>query len=175
VAASWRVRSVRPPGSGIGSSNSRDQPRLLMAPALLVEFGLKALRHPRIVVARVAAWTRSAGGAAGAGVLTLPWFIGVAFRNPAAVLAEGAFHGLAGLSGLLPRFTPGVNWKGLKRPPGKIRRPTGLKMRAFEMAPSAPVMGDLHWRAKGANQNCRSVKGTKNLLRRGHTTRAMQR
>jgi hypothetical protein len=63
-----------------------------MAPALLVEFGLEALRHPRIVVARVATWTRSPGGAAGAGVLTLPWFIGVAFTNPAAVLAEGAFH-----------------------------------------------------------------------------------
>jgi hypothetical protein len=46
----------------------------------------------RIVVARVATWTRSPGGAAGAGVLTLPWFIGVAFTNPAAVFAEGALH-----------------------------------------------------------------------------------
>jgi len=35
------------------------------------------------------------------------------------------------------------------------------------MAPSAPVFADLHWRAKGANQNCCSIKGTKKLLRRG--------
>jgi len=96
-----------------------------MAPALLVEFGLEALRHPRIVVARAATWTRSPGGAAGAGVLTLPWFIGVAFTNPVAVLAEGAFHGLAGLSGLLPRFIltrdlamPRVRANGLVGPAG---------------------------------------------------------
>ena len=43
-----------------------------MTPALFVEFGLKALRHPWIVVARVATWTGSPGGAAGAGVLAFP-------------------------------------------------------------------------------------------------------
>jgi hypothetical protein len=44
----------------------------------------------------------------------------------------------------------------------------GSKLRAFEMAPSAPVTGDLHWQAKGANQNCCSIKGTNKLLRGGH-------
>jgi hypothetical protein len=39
----------------------------------------------------------------------------------------------------------------------------------FENASSAPVLRDLHWRAKVANQKCRSLKGTKNLLRRGHS------
>jgi hypothetical protein len=33
-----------------------------------------------------------------------------------------------------------VNWKELKRPPGNIRRGLpGSKLRAFEMAPSAPA------------------------------------
>ena len=64
------------------------QPRLLMTPAPLVECGFKALRHPRIVVARVATWAGSAGCAAGAGVLAFPWSIGVAYAHPSAVLAE---------------------------------------------------------------------------------------
>src|SRR5258706_15650877 len=32
----------------------------------------------------------------------------------------------------------------------------------------APVFTDLHRRASGANQICRSIEGTKALLRRGH-------
>jgi hypothetical protein len=35
-------------------------------------------------------------------------------------------------------------------------------LRAFETAPSAPVMGDLHCRKKRADQNCSSIRGTKN-------------
>jgi hypothetical protein len=44
----------------------------------------------------------------------------------------------------------------------------GSKLLIFQNAPSAPVFADLHWRAKGTNQNCCSIKGTKKLLRRGH-------
>src|ERR1700730_734718 len=73
-----------------------------MTPALFVECGSKALRHSRIVVARVATWAGSAGCSAGAGAFAFPGSIRVSFTNPAAILAEGAFHGLAGLSGLLP-------------------------------------------------------------------------
>ncbi len=47
LAASLSVTSWRPRGNGIGSSNSRAQPRLLMSPSLLVEFGLEPFRHPR--------------------------------------------------------------------------------------------------------------------------------
>jgi hypothetical protein len=94
VAASWRVRSVRPPGSETGSSNSRDQPRLLMAPALLVEFGLEAFRHPRraIIIARVAPPAGSPSAAAGAGALTFRWTVRMVLAHPATVLAEQAFH-----------------------------------------------------------------------------------
>src|ERR1700676_2618609 len=67
-----------------------------MTPALLVECGFKALRHPRIVVARIATWAGSAGGSAGACVFAFPGSIRVSFTNPAAILAEGAFHGMAG-------------------------------------------------------------------------------
>ena len=68
-----------------------------MTPALFVECGFKALRHPRIVVARVATWAGSAGGSAGAGVLALPWSIRVAFAHPAAVLANLSISWLAEL------------------------------------------------------------------------------
>jgi hypothetical protein len=37
----------------------------------------------------------------------------------------------------------------------------------------APVFAALHWRAKVANQNCCSIKGTKMLLRLEHTARAI--
>jgi hypothetical protein len=46
LAASLSVTSWRPHGSGIGSSNSRAQPRLLMAPTPLVELSLEPLQHP---------------------------------------------------------------------------------------------------------------------------------
>jgi hypothetical protein len=49
VAASLRVTILRPSERAIGSSNSRAQPRSLMAPALLVELGLEAFGHPRLV------------------------------------------------------------------------------------------------------------------------------
>ena len=65
-----------------------------MPPALFVEFGFEALRRPRlgILVARIAPWTRLSRAAAGAGAVALPRSIGMAFTNPAAVLAKGAFH-----------------------------------------------------------------------------------
>ncbi len=65
LPASSRVTSWPPRGNRIGSSNRRCQPRLLMAPALLVELDFRALRHPRrhIVVNRVALRTRSSGRA----------------------------------------------------------------------------------------------------------------
>jgi hypothetical protein len=65
-----------------------------MTPALFVEFGFKAFRHPRccIFVARVAPWTRSSGAATGAGVLAFPWSIRMGFTKPAAVLAKWALH-----------------------------------------------------------------------------------
>src|SRR6202790_2089538 len=55
------------------------QPRLLMAPAFLVEFGLEAFRHPRrgILIARVASRAGSPNAAAGAGALTFPWTVRV--------------------------------------------------------------------------------------------------
>jgi hypothetical protein len=43
--ASRKVRIFRPSGRSIGASNSLAQPRSLMAPAVLVEHGFKALRH----------------------------------------------------------------------------------------------------------------------------------
>jgi len=49
----------------------------------------------------------------------------------------------------------------------------GSKLLSSKMAPCAPVFVDLHWRAKGANQNCCSIKGTKTLLRLGHTLRLL--
>jgi hypothetical protein len=95
------VTSWRPRGNGIGSSKSRFQPLPLMTPALFVELHLEPFPHPRIVVlARVAPWTRSAGAATGARVLAFPRSIRVGFTNPAAVLAQAAFH----CSPLLPRI-----------------------------------------------------------------------
>jgi hypothetical protein len=56
----------------------------------------------------------------------------------------------------------------IEKAAGDLQRPAGLKIAYFQNAPPAPVFADLHWRAKGANQNCCSIKGTKKLLRRGH-------
>jgi hypothetical protein len=63
----------------------------------------------------------------------------------------------------------------MNRPPGNIRRPPGLKIACFRKCPSAPVLRDLHGRAKGANQNCCSIKGTNKLLPREHTNQAICR
>src|ERR1700736_386702 len=54
-----------------------------------------------MMVGRVAPWTRSGGATARAGVLTFPRSIGMVLADPAAVLAEIAFH----RSPLLPRIT----------------------------------------------------------------------
>src|ERR1700730_2195694 len=54
-----------------------------------------------MIVGRVAPWTRSGGATARAGVLTFPRSIGMVLADPAAVLAEIAFH----RSPLLPRIT----------------------------------------------------------------------
>src|SRR5258708_29201257 len=92
LPASSRVTSWRPRGNGIGSSNRRCQRRLLMAPALLVEFDFRAFRHPwcHIVVDRVSTRTRGRGGATAAGVLAFPWSVRMALAH--AVLTKGAFH-----------------------------------------------------------------------------------
>jgi hypothetical protein len=107
LPASSRVTRWRPPGSGIGSSNDRFQPRPLMAPTLLVELGPEAFGQPRYFVLFRLVTPRAGrpGGAAGAGVFAFPRPIGMAFTNPAAVLTSGAFHGLPSLPGLLPRLT----------------------------------------------------------------------
>src|SRR5258706_7957982 len=96
-AASFSATSGWPFGVGIGSSNRRFQPRLLMAPALLVEFDFRALRHSRchIIVNRVATRTRGSGAATSAGVLAFPWAVRVVLANPAAVLAHRANHAKA--------------------------------------------------------------------------------
>ena len=69
--------------------------------------------------------------------------------------------------------SPGGLSEDLKRPPGNIQRPTGLKIAWCLNAPSAPVFVELHWRSEEANQNGCSIEGTKKLLRRGHTTPAI--
>jgi hypothetical protein len=106
LAASSRVTSWRPRGSGIGSSNGRFQPRPLMAPTLLIELGPEAFRQPRrfVLFRNVTPRAGRAGTTAGAGIFAFPRSIGMAFTYPAAVLAERAFHGLPSLPGLLPRI-----------------------------------------------------------------------
>jgi hypothetical protein len=66
-----------------------------MPPTILVDLGLKALRQTRLgrVIRRVAGRARRAGTAAGTGLRPFPWLVRMAFTDPAAVLAEGAFHG----------------------------------------------------------------------------------
>src|SRR6202011_5490162 len=101
--ASRKVTSLRPAGRTIGSSNSRAQPRLLMAPSPLVELGSKALWWPRfrLFVAQVAVRAGHARAATRASVFAFPRSIRVGFANPAAVLAQRAFH----RSSFLPRIT----------------------------------------------------------------------
>jgi hypothetical protein len=68
-----------------------------MAPSLLIEFGSEALRNPRlsIFVARIASWARRSRAATGAGALALKGHVRMVFTDPAAILANEAFHGLA--------------------------------------------------------------------------------
>jgi hypothetical protein len=84
---------VPPSGRAIGSSNSLAQPRSLMT-AALPEVHNCASRHPRrcISIRLVTPRTRRAGAATVAGVYAFPRLMRVALANPAAILAEGAFH-----------------------------------------------------------------------------------
>ena len=79
---------------GVCAIIPRFQPLPLMTPALFVELGLKLFRHLRVsaIVDRIALRTRGSRRAAGAGVLAFPRAIRMAFTDPAAVLAEHAFH-----------------------------------------------------------------------------------
>ena len=65
-----------------------------MAPAALVYFGFEAARHPRRVtviggVTDRAGCTRSV---ARAGVRPFPWLVLMGLTDPAAIVADGAFH-----------------------------------------------------------------------------------
>ena len=65
-----------------------------MPPALLVELGCKSRRHPRrfAVVCGIAGRAGCASRAARTGVRIFPRFVLMGLTDPAAVLAEGAFH-----------------------------------------------------------------------------------
>ena len=65
-----------------------------MPPAVFVYLSFEAARHPRrgAVVGSVADRAGSARSAALTGVRAFPWLVRVALADPAAVLAEGAFH-----------------------------------------------------------------------------------
>jgi hypothetical protein len=78
-----------------------------MAPAILFRVRPEAFRHPRILalVTHIAAGARHARTTARVGTLAFPRSIRVVFTNPAAILAEQAFHGLPGLPRLSPRIS----------------------------------------------------------------------
>jgi hypothetical protein len=65
-----------------------------MPPAVFIDLGFEAARHPRRVpvVGRVADRAGRTRGAARTSVRAFPGLIRVALTDPAAVLAEGAFH-----------------------------------------------------------------------------------
>jgi hypothetical protein len=62
------------------------------------------------------------------------------------------------------KLTPAGRAEELKRPPGNIRRPPGLKISWFRKAPSAPGAADLHWLAIMANRNCCSHRRNKQVV-----------
>ena len=63
-----------------------------------------------------------------------------------------------------------LRWRcELKRPPGNIRRPPGLRILLSKM-PRPPRYARLTLASEGGESKNRSLKGTKNLLRRGHKT-----
>ena len=72
-----------------------------------------------MIVGRVAPWTRSAGATARAGALTFPRSIGMFLADPAAILAEIAFH----RSPLLPRITLTADLAMPHGPKGGMVRP----------------------------------------------------
>jgi len=86
-----RVISRRPFGSGIGSSNSRDQPPSMARGIVII---CKAARQPwwGILIARITSGARHPGTAALARVLASPRPVRMVFANPTAVFAKGALH-----------------------------------------------------------------------------------
>jgi hypothetical protein len=89
----------------------------------------------------------------------------------------GAGRAIPGWVAWIDKLSPPVHAGGFclekfdfhEKAAGQYPAASGLKIACFRKCPSAPVIGDLHWRAKGANQNCCSIKGTKKLCRREHT------
>jgi hypothetical protein len=73
----------------------------LMAPALLVDVGLRSLRHPgrSTFVDHVAGRARHTGATAIAAVRAFPGPSGMVFTDPAGIRAEDALHGLTIRSG----------------------------------------------------------------------------
>jgi hypothetical protein len=65
-----------------------------MAPAVFVDIGFEAARHPRRVpvVGGVADRAGCARSATRTGVLAFPWLVLMPLTDPAAVSAKGAFH-----------------------------------------------------------------------------------
>jgi hypothetical protein len=80
------------------------RPRLGDQP-FFVEFGFNSLSAPAGLYhcCSYCNCGKASGTAAWAGVLALPWPIGMILADPAAILADEAFHGLVS-SGLLPRI-----------------------------------------------------------------------
>jgi hypothetical protein len=80
-----------------------------MTPAVLIHVYSEAVQRPWLrVIIHIAIAARHPRTAAWAGVLAFPRPMGMIFADPAAVLAEQAFHGLPSLPGLLPRIFPSV-------------------------------------------------------------------
>jgi hypothetical protein len=67
-----------------------------MTPALLIKLRLETIRKARlfVLIRDVTPWAWSAGTPTCASVVAFPWSARVSFTNPAAVLAQGAFHRL---------------------------------------------------------------------------------
>jgi len=65
-----------------------------MPPPVFVDLGFEAIRHPGrgAVVGSIADGARRTKSATGARVLAFPRLVRKALADPAAVLAEGAFH-----------------------------------------------------------------------------------
>src|ERR1700722_1628502 len=79
-------------GSGIGSSNFRDQPRSMTQSIVVVKTGCHSWRSN--FVAGIARWARHTGGTARAGMRAEPWLIGMVLTDPSATIAMEAFHRL---------------------------------------------------------------------------------
>src|ERR1700682_5097838 len=80
-----------------------------MTPAVLIHVYSEAVQRPWLsAIIQIAIAARHPGTAAWGGVLAFPWPMGMIFADPAAVLAEQAFHGLLSLPVVLPRIFPSV-------------------------------------------------------------------